>query len=144
MSTSHHDRTLLAVPRDQSLEVRILPLGKVLIPVPEIIVDAKGRCVRGRRRRRGRGVRIGQSVRAARVERRRRARGVGPRGAPAAPHRHLPVRGIDLGPGLEDLERFASIRRWDRPLAVGSFSIMCANSKGQGLDRRTLCIDLTL
>lgn len=87
-------------------------------------MDAKGRCVGGRRRRCGRGVRVGQPVGAAWVEVCRRARRGLPGGAPSALHRHLPMRGVDFGPGLEDLKSFASVRCWHRPSPAESISIM--------------------
>lgn len=87
-------------------------------------MDAKGRCVGGRCRRCGRGVRVGQPVGAAWVEICRRARRGLPGGASSALHRHLPMRGVDMGPGLEDLKSFASVRCWHRPPTAESISIL--------------------
>lgn len=87
-------------------------------------MDAKGRCVGGRCRRCSRGVCVGQPVGAAWVERCRRARRGGPRGASSALHRHLPMRSVDFGSGLEDLKGFASVRCWHRPPPAESISIM--------------------
>lgn len=137
IKSSNLIRHTLAVLRDQSLKIRVLPLSKVLIPVAEIIMDAKGRCVGGRRRRSGRGVRVGQPVGAPGVE-----RCAGPRGASAAPQRHLPVRGVGLGPGLEDLKRFASVRSRHRPSTVEQVSRLRGAPRTE-YGKRTSSTDLT-